>query len=169
SEGTIEHKMVGTLAAKQRLADGILDARGDLAEVRMPTAAGGHFLDRLRVLMEARVRPAAAPPAPSLVDQLRARLGNAIAPRMVDVRVLAADAQAAAVVIVDHLGTDVESAITARWPELATPASLPASVEVIDAATWEALQRLARRGLLPALTVPAEPDGGPEAEDRRRT
>jgi len=83
--------------------------------------------------------------------------------------VLAADAQAAAVVIVDHLGTDVESAITARWPELATPASLPASVEVIDAATWEALQRLARRGLLPALTVPAEPDGGPEAEDRRRT
>src|SRR5207247_8976691 len=85
------------------------------------------------------------------------------------VRALAADAQAAAVVIVDHLGTDVESAITARWPELATPASLPASVEVIDAATWEALQRLARRGLLPALTVPAEPDGGPEAEDRRRT
>ena len=172
SEGTIEHKMVGTLAAKQRLADGILDARGDLAEVRMPTAAGGRFLDRLRVLMEARVRPAAAPPAPpapSLVDQLRARLGNAIAPRVVDVRVLAADAQAAAVVIVDHLGTDVESAITARWPELATPASLPASVEVIDAATWEALQRLARRGLLPALTVPAEPDGGPEAEDRRRT
>src|SRR5206468_12892253 len=102
---------VGTLAAKQRLADGILDARGDLAEVRMPTAAGGRFLDRLRVLMEARVRPAAAPPAPpapSLVDQLRARLGTATAPRVAAVRGLAADAQAAAVVIVDHLGTAVE-------------------------------------------------------------
>src|SRR5207247_7431515 len=91
SEGAIEHKMVGTLAAKQQLADGILDARGDLAEVRMPTAAGGRFLDRLRVLMEATVRPAAeplAPPTPSLLDRLRARLGDEIAPRVVDVRLL---------------------------------------------------------------------------------
>ena len=172
SEGTIEHKMMGTLAAKQRLADGILDARGDLAEVRMPTAAGERFVDRLRVLMEAKVRPAAvppAPPAPSLVDRLRARLGDGLAPRVVDVRVLEADAQAAAVVIVDRLGTELESAIAARWPELATPASVPAGVEVVDAATWAAVQRLARRGLLPALTVWSEPDGSPEAEERRRT
>src|SRR2546425_2563824 len=105
SEGTIEHRMVGTLAAKQRLADGILDARGDLAEIRMPTTAGGRFLDRLRVLMETTVRPAAAPPAPSLVDRLRARLGDAIAPGVIDVRVLTADAQAAAVGIVDPLRT----------------------------------------------------------------
>lgn len=172
SEGTIEHRMLGTLAAKQQLADGILDARGDLAEVRMPTAAGGRFLDRLRLLMETKVRPAAAPPAPpapSLVERLRARLGDEIAPRVVDVRVLAADAQAAAVVIVDRPGPEVERAIAARWPELVTPASVPAAVEVIDAATWEAVQRLARRGLLSALAVPSEPDGSPEAEERRWT
>jgi hypothetical protein len=172
SEGTIEHRMLGTLAAKQQLADGILDARCDLAEVRMPTTAGGRFLDRLRVLMEAKVRPAAAPtapPAPSLVERLRARLGDEMAPRVVDVRVLAADAQAAAVVIVDRPGPEVERAIAACWPELATPAAVPAGVEVIDAATWEAVQRLARRGLLPALAVPAEPDGSAEAEERRRT
>src|SRR3989441_1871846 len=150
SEGTIEHRMIGTLAAKQRLADGILDARGDLAEVRMPTAAGGHFLDRLRVLMETTVRPAAAPPAPpapSLVDQLRARLGDATAPRVVDIRLLAAGAETAAVVIVDRSGPEVERVIAARWPEVATLASVPAGVEVIDASTWEAVQRLARRGL----------------------
>ena len=88
---------------------------------------------------------------------------------MVDVRVLAADGQAAAVVIVDRPGPEVERAIAARWPELATPASVPAGVEVIDAATWEAVQRLARRGLLSALAVPSEPDGSPEAEERRRT
>jgi hypothetical protein len=171
SEGTIEHKMVGTLAAKQRLADGVLDARGDLAEARMPTAARGGFLDRLRVLMEAKVRPAAALPAPplSLADRLRAGLGHEIGSRVVDVRVLAADAQAAAVVIVDHLGTEIESAIAARWPEVAAPTALPAGVEVIDATTWEALQRLARRGLLPALALPSEPDRSPEAEERRRT
>ncbi len=172
SEGTIEHRMVGTLAAKQQLADGILDARGDLAEVRMPTAAGGRFLDRLRLLMETKVAPAAAPPAPpapSLVERLRARLGDEIAPRVVDVRVLAADTQAVAVVIVDRPGPEVERTIAACWPELATPASAPVAVEVIDAATWEAVQRLARRGLLPALAVPSEPDGSPEAEERRRT
>jgi len=42
-------------------------------------------------------------------------------------------------------------------PDLATLTTLPAAVEVIDAATWEALQRLARRGLLPAFDVPPEP------------
>lgn len=172
SEGTIEQRMLATLTAKQQLADGILDARGDLAAVRMPTAAGGRFLDRLRVLMEAKVRPAdapPAPPAPSLVERLRARLGDEIARHVVDVRVLTADAHAAVVVIVDRLGTEIESVIAARWPELATPASLPAGVEVVDAATWEALQRLARRGLLPTLAVPSEPDGSPEAEERRQT
>ncbi|HMC32939.1 MAG TPA: C-terminal helicase domain-containing protein, partial [Myxococcales bacterium] len=171
SEGTIEHRMMGTLAAKQQLADGILDARGDLAAVRMPTAAGGRFLDRLRVLMEAKIRPDAAPPAPpvpSLVERLRAKLGDEIAPRLVDVRVLAADTQAAAVVIVDRSGPEVERVIAARWPEVATLASVPAGVEVIDASTWEAVQRLARRGLLPALAGPSAPDASPEAEERRR-
>src|SRR5439155_19712844 len=51
--------------------------------------------------------------------------------------VLRAHAQAAAGASRDHLRTEVESAITARWPELTTPASVPAGVEVIDAATWE--------------------------------
>jgi hypothetical protein len=46
---------------------------------------------------------------------------------------------------------------------------VPAGVEVVDAATWEAVQRLARRGLLSALALPSEPDGRPEAEERRLT
>jgi hypothetical protein len=172
SEGTIEHRMIGTLAAKQQLTDGLLDARGDLAAVRMPTAAGGRFLDRLRVLMEAKVGPAAGAPArpvPSLVDQLRARLGDALAPRVLDVRLLADGAQAAAIVIVDRLGTELEHAIVARWRDVAPPAAAPPAIEILDAASWEAVQRLARRGLLPALAVPCETDRSPEAEARRRT
>ena len=172
SEGTIEHRMLGTLAAKQQLADGILDARGDLADVRMPTAAGGRFLDRLRLLMDTSVHPAAAmpaPPPPPLVERLRALLGADAAPRVVDVQVLAADGGAAAVVIVDRTGRDVERAIASRWPELAAAGAAPAAVEIVSAATWEAVQRLARRGLLPALAVPAGPDDSPAAEERRRT
>ena len=169
SEGTIEHRMVGTLAAKQQLADGILDARGDLADVRMPTAAGGRFLDRLRILMETKVQPsAAAPPlpAPSLVERLRTRLGADTARRVIDIRVLAADTQAAAIVIVDHRETEVEHAIVSRWPEIATAGSAPAAVEIVDAATWDVIERLARRGLLPTLAVPADRD--PAGEERRR-
>jgi len=122
--------------------------------------------------MEAKVQPAAtppAPPAPSLAERLRARLGNEIRQRVVDVRVLTGDTHAAAVVIVDHLATEVESAIAASWPELITLASVPAGVEVVDAATWEAVQRLARRGLIPALALPPEADGRSEAEQRRLT
>ncbi len=170
SEGTIEHKMLETLTAKRQLADGILDGRGDLADVRMPTAAGERFLDRLRTLMVAKVRPAPAPPAPlppSLVDHLRAQLGGEIAARVVDVRVLAADGQAAAVVVVDRLEAQIESAIVSRWPEHAAATSLPAGVEVVDAATWETVQRLARRGLLSAVAPSVEPDGSPDAEVHR--
>ena len=32
SENTIEHRMLDTLSAKQALADGVLDMRGDLSE-----------------------------------------------------------------------------------------------------------------------------------------
>ncbi len=46
---------------------------------------------------------------------------------------------------------------------------MPAAVEVVDTATWEAVQHLARRGLLPTLAVPSQADGSPEAEERRQT
>ena len=56
SEGTIEHQMLATLAAKRQLADGILDARGDLARpahakrraARIPRSTAGHIVDRGR-------------------------------------------------------------------------------------------------------------------------
>jgi SNF2 family DNA or RNA helicase len=35
SEDTIEHRILGTLAAKQSLADGVLDAIGNLNEVKL--------------------------------------------------------------------------------------------------------------------------------------
>src|SRR6059058_1852058 len=71
----------------------------------------------------------------------------------------------------DREGGDVESRgqgligwVSKLW-RLMT--ALPAAVEVIDAATWEALQRLARRDLRPALDVPPEPGGRPEVGERR--
>ena len=50
SENTIEQRMLGTLASKQALADGVLDLRGDLKEIKL---IGGRqpFLNRLQQLM----------------------------------------------------------------------------------------------------------------------
>ena len=37
AEGTIEHRMIPLLANKQMLADGVLDGRGDLSEMPLPS------------------------------------------------------------------------------------------------------------------------------------
>ncbi|MEM4247716.1 MAG: DEAD/DEAH box helicase [Candidatus Nanoarchaeia archaeon] len=51
SEYTIEHGMLGKLAFKQGLADGVLDARGDISEFEKPDAKSS-FLRRLSELMK---------------------------------------------------------------------------------------------------------------------
>ena len=60
--------------------------------------------------------------------------------------------------------------VGADWRRVAEECAMPSEVEVIDAAAWEALQRLARRGLVPALAavVQSGPDGSAAAEARRR-
>src|SRR5438552_925817 len=52
AENTIEHRMLATLANKQALADGVLDLRGDLKEIKF---GGGRqaFLAKLQQLMAA--------------------------------------------------------------------------------------------------------------------
>ncbi len=50
SEGTIEHKMIGTLKTKQALAEGVLDLRGDLNKLAL-TSGRQTFLSRLQQLL----------------------------------------------------------------------------------------------------------------------
>jgi len=174
SEGTIEHQMLATLAAKRQLADGILDARGDLATLRMPTAARQGFLDRLRGILATAVAPAAAPlPKPlTPIDRLRALLGEKVAARLRDIHIVGAvpGQASAALIVVDGADGAMVAQVAADWQRVAEECAMPSAVEVIDTPTWETLQRLARRGLVPALAVAqqAGPDGGVEAEAHRR-
>ena len=50
SEHTIEHRMLGTLSTKQALADGVLDLRGNLSEIKY-RAGRQAFLSKLQQLM----------------------------------------------------------------------------------------------------------------------
>ncbi len=88
AEGTIEHRMLGTLAFKKGLAEAVLDARGDIAAVEQPSERS-QFMERLATLMqtsfpeagpEASAPPAAEeaanlPPAPPPTPPLE-RLGD---------------------------------------------------------------------------------------------
>ena len=51
SEKTIEHRMLGLLDAKRALADGVLDRRGDLSTIRMPTSRAA-FMERLNSVLD---------------------------------------------------------------------------------------------------------------------
>ena len=54
SEASIEQRMLGTLAAKQQLADGVLDGHGELSEMDMPSGRIA-FMERLEQVMGVRL------------------------------------------------------------------------------------------------------------------
>ena len=174
SEGTIEHQMLATLAAKRQLADGILDARGDLGNLRMPSAARQGFLDRLHGILTTAVAPATAPlPKPlTPIERLRALLGEKTATALRDIHIVGAGALQTRTALIVVAGADgaMAAKVAADWQQVAKECAMPSEVEVIDSAVWEALQRLARRGLVPALAAVVQPgpDGSAEAEARRR-
>ena len=63
SENTIEHRILGTLAAKQSLADGVLDAIGNLNEVKLQRK-GQTFFERLELMLGSPIHLKAPPPPP---------------------------------------------------------------------------------------------------------
>ena len=59
SEDTIEHRMLGLLDAKRILAEGVLDQRGDLSEIPLPTSRAA-FMERLNAVLGAQAEAVAA-------------------------------------------------------------------------------------------------------------
>ena len=57
-EDSIEHRILHLLGQKQALADGVLDGRGDLAALKMPSGRGA-MIERMQAMMAAEDR---APP-----------------------------------------------------------------------------------------------------------
>ena len=164
SEDTIEHRMLGLLDAKRTLAEGVLDRRGDLANIPLPTSRTA-FMERLKTVLgpdpAAEVDEAAAPPV-SPTDALRDRLiadhGSALS------RIFGHENGTAILAVIDlpanRIGEEEER--LARLTELA--------VTVIDPATHESMLRLAKSGLIPSPTetmeelfpVPADQEGEDE-------
>jgi hypothetical protein len=152
AEGTIEHRMIPLLANKQLLADGVLDGRGDLSEMPLPSGRKA-LVERLETLTgltggtPSEPQKAADPWEP-LGGELRAALGE---------RLLRLET---------HTGRDgrevlllaAEGAVErARIEEIlcrhfdGTPS--PPILELLDRSAFEALERLVESGIL---SFPAE-------------
>ena len=157
---TIEHRMLGTLAAKQGLADGVLDRIGDLKEIKLKRS-GQTFLSKLEQMIApapaTQMKPAAAvtvaPPADpaEYFAQNAARLLGA---QLITCTERFPDRQSDAVLVV------VVERDAAAWRERLQPVheklfgeKRPTSpedsrLEVIDRSTDEAVRRLCDSGLL---------------------
>ena len=144
SEDTIEHRMLGLLDQKRILAEGVIDRRGALSTMRMPTSRAA-FMERLRSVLDtggkdedaARDVKTPARSLDRLCGDLEAELGKA-ALHMV---LMPEDEKTALVVV--SLPAERLAEEERRLSE-----STATELRIIDRSTHEALLRLAQAGLI---------------------
>ena len=168
SERTLEHRMLGTLARKQALSDGVLDLRGDLSAIKM-VAGREDFLQRLEQLFpefpvaasadrqeakSARVPvPAPAPTDPANAFGQRAAelLGSALV--ACEERFASRGESSVLLVVVERDAPRYREELQPLENQFLTgghgeePAPT-ARLEVVDRATAELLRRLAESGVV---------------------
>ena len=154
SEHTIEHRMLGLLDVKRTLAEGVLDRRGDLADIPLPTSRTA-YVERMQAVLGARAEgeedagdAAGTPPPTTALDRLREELvgehGAALR------RILVREGEGKG----EGEDTDTALVVVALAAErlaeeerrLAEATGL--DVKLIDPAAHEAMQRLAEAGLI---------------------
>lgn len=135
TENSIEHGILHLLASKQALAEGVIDGRGDLATLKLPSGRAA-MIERIQAIMQSADGPKlrVLTPAESLVEDMQRRLGQRLL--LVEMR----GSRLLAVVEGDA------AAERERWSLHDGAAAFP--VEVIDQTAWQAMQRLAAAGLV---------------------
>jgi len=158
AENTIEHGMLGSLASKQELAQGVLDGIGDLTRVKLKRGRQD-LLKRLeQALAGGTIPPATADvpahtrtpepssdPAVSFAADARARFG----PRLLrcDETWLAGSDEPVLVAVVQGSAAEQKPQLSALLNDTPWRGPRP-SLHVLDATAWETLQALAAAGLL---------------------
>jgi hypothetical protein len=160
AENTIEHRMLDTLATKQALAEGVLDLKGDLKEIKL---RGGRqaFLARLQQLIgpAAPLPPNDQVPTPKPLPADRALAFSQLVHEQIngalircEERYPADGAHSILLVVVDNDAPNWRDRLSSVHGELFGPGKsdplAPTCLEVIDRATDDALQRLIAAGLL---------------------
>src|SRR5207249_6330220 len=157
-ENSIEHRMLGLMSQKQQLADGVLDGRGDLDSIKMPSGRVA-FIERIQGLMGVdlakavpvakaakpveRPTPAAlADPYEMLRDDLSARLSE----RLLLLEVHGTDRKSVLAVVdgaAAQLAPVIEKSLRDRFGENGNAPLL----EILDRHTYETINKLLDSGV----------------------
>jgi superfamily II DNA or RNA helicase len=142
-EGSIEHGILHLLGHKQALADGVLDGRGDLAKLKMPSGRAA-FIERMQAMMEAaeKAAPRIVSAEEALAEDLLRRHGERAL--LIEART-GADGMPRLLAVLD-LDAEALAAETGRL--LARADGAGPAIELIDRATFLAMRRLAASGLV---------------------
>ena len=174
-EDSIEHRMLSTLAQKQQLADGVLDGRGDLENIKLPSGRAA-FMEKLQSLMGGKAgapAPSASPvatttppvsPETAFRQDLVARLG----PRLVALEARAGAEGRGLFVAVVEGPVEQSRPLAERLLRDAFGAAAGPELEVLDRATFDTIHRLIERGVLkPTTTARVLHGAGPASETER--
>jgi hypothetical protein len=167
SENTIEHRMLETLANKQALADGVLDAKGDLRNIKLQSGRQ-MFLARLEQLTRPASRGAAQNELKPALPADRALGFAAAAHRKINGALVRCEEKYPAegphsvlYVVVDRDAANWRESLNSLHGEYFANGHkdplAPVRLEVIDRATDEALQRLIETGLVARTTRATRP------------
>lgn len=149
--GTIEHRMIPLLANKQMLADGVLDGRGDLSEMPLPSGRRA-LIERLETLTGLTAPPSEPPKAADPWEPLGKELQTALGERLLRLEThTGRDGREVLLLVVE--GTvhrpEIEEILRRRFEGNASPPTL----EILDRSAFESLERLVESGVL---SFPAE-------------
>ena len=169
SEHTIEHRMLGLLDAKRTLAEGVLDRRGDFADIPLPTSRAA-FVERMQAVLgagaEGEQEAAGTLPPTNAFERLREDLEGKHGAALKRILVREGEGEGTALVVI------ALSAGQLAEEERRLAGATGLNVKLIDPAAHEAMLRLAEAGLI---SMPASdlrevyPAPGPEgAEDDSR-
>ena len=154
TEGSIEHGMLTTLAAKQGLSDGVLDLRGNVDSISLK-GGGQSFLNRLQVILSTAPKTVlvAPPPPPADVPQAFAQecqrlLGQHLV--SCEERFAAQEAGSTIAVVVDRDAASwsvrLEEVRQKLFAQVASDE--PTRLIVMDRSTMETLESLQAAGLI---------------------
>jgi hypothetical protein len=160
AEETIEHRMLGTLAAKKGLADGVLDRIGDLKEIKLQRG-GQTFLSKLELMIAPsqaaipkQALPATTVPPADPAKAFAERAAQLIGPDLLacEERFTDGGSNSVLVVVVDRDEATWRERLKPIYEGLfgnGRPASPECvSLEVIDRSTEEAIRRFCETGLV---------------------
>ncbi|MFP4204387.1 MAG: DEAD/DEAH box helicase [Opitutales bacterium] len=159
AEDTIEHGMLASLAMKRELADGVLDGVGELESIKLKSGRQV-FLKRLEQVMSAGSAARSAAPAPPsdpsahFAEQAKARLGARLI-HCEESWLPGADTPILLAVLRNAAGTE-RGQLEQLFRDIPWREGQP-TLQVLDEATWQALQNLSATGMIHIQTRAARP------------